>query len=641
MNANRSDSVVSELALVPLIGLAPLVLLLLYWPGLGGPFLLDDVQLHTLHWIHFPIDLEVIRGYLAQGETGPTGRPVAMLSFLIDGQRWPAGPWQFKLTNLQLHLVNTLLVQLLALKLGLIRGLSMRHAAIASLAAGVAWGVAPINVSTTLYVIQRMALLSTLFALAALLLYLYGRPLLQRGRPLALFSVTIGVASFGSLSLLSKENGVVLLLLIPLVELTLLPAPRHRMLKLWLVAVCLLPLLIVVGYLLMSANRWLAEYTYRDFSFSERLLTQARAVIDYLSQILLPNRQGMGPFQDDYPISSTLVDPPETLLALLLLALLVGSVALLWRRWPIWSFAIGWFFAAHLLESSVLPLELYFEHRNYLPAVGLALGFGFLIIALLRRGRLWLLLGLVWLTLNMTVTYQRTTLWGDHRLATPLWAAEHPASERAQLAALERAIKLADRPQVAVHLQALQRHHASDPEIELVLLRSLCRLGNRYPGDLSALAERLEGAALSKDLLGQIAQISSDPDYPGCPRFGLNERAALVEQLIANPNYRSALPRGRLQSMRFELAVRRGDLNTAMNALEAAFEASGWSYYRLKQAQLLIDAGLHEAAAEYLNRARGLTRSLKEPHITPDSALAIRNLELEIERLRSAAQDSE
>jgi Tfp pilus assembly protein PilF len=117
---------------------------------------------------------------------------------------------------------------------------------------------------------------------------------------------------------------------------------------------------------------FLALYDMRPFGPWERLLTEFRVIIMYLSLLLYPVSHR---FSIDHPItiSESLLTPPATLLsALLLLAILAGAVSLA-RRHPLISFAVIFFFLNHLVESTILPIELVFEHRNYLPSMFLFL----------------------------------------------------------------------------------------------------------------------------------------------------------------------------------------------------------------------------------------------------------------------------
>jgi hypothetical protein len=56
-------------------------------------------------------------------------------------------------------------------------------------------------------------------------------------------------------------------------------------------------------------------------------------------------------------------------------------LSILWRkRFPIVAFAVLWFLVGHSLESTVFPLEIIHEHRNYLPALGPLLALTYLLL---------------------------------------------------------------------------------------------------------------------------------------------------------------------------------------------------------------------------------------------------------------------
>src|SRR5690606_24439350 len=108
-----------------------------------------------------------------------------------------------------------------------------------------------------------------------------------------------------------------------------------------------------------------------DFSLPERLLSESRILVEYLYKIVLPSLRGGGIYHDDFVVSRGWLTPWTTAPAVaFVLGLVVIGIASR-RRWPVLSFALLWFFAGHALESTALPLELYFEHRNYLPVFGI------------------------------------------------------------------------------------------------------------------------------------------------------------------------------------------------------------------------------------------------------------------------------
>ena len=144
-----------------------LLVLALYLPGLGGGFVLDDMA-----------NLATLEGYL-QGqlrwqavvfgnESGLLGRPLAMASFVLNAIPAGIAPMPFKLVNLLLHLGCAVLVALLTRAVLASLHVSRERARALSLATSLLWAVLPVHVSTVLYVVQRMALLSSLFSLLAL-----------------------------------------------------------------------------------------------------------------------------------------------------------------------------------------------------------------------------------------------------------------------------------------------------------------------------------------------------------------------------------------------------------------------------------------------------------------------------------------
>src|SRR4249919_2884102 len=140
MNLLR-PAVFAMLLLLLLAGLA-------YAPGLRGGFLFDDlVNLDALGATGPVDDWAALLRYLTSGDADPIGRPLALLSFLIDAQNWPAPPLPFLRTNLLLHLGNGLLLFGLLRALGRrLDGPGLRIDAVAVLAAGL-WLLHPLLVS--------------------------------------------------------------------------------------------------------------------------------------------------------------------------------------------------------------------------------------------------------------------------------------------------------------------------------------------------------------------------------------------------------------------------------------------------------------------------------------------------------------
>jgi len=423
----------------PVVVALPSLLLLLislltvavYWPGLAGGFLFDDYSnLDDMGNYGGVLDWESFRAFVFSGWSGPSGRPIALASFLLDDNTWPShAPW-FKQTNLLIHLLCGLLLCWATLLL--VRNLNTvsEHQAqwIAVLACGL-WLLHPYMVSTTLYVVQRMAQLATLFCLAGIVVYLYGRLQLatQPRRAYILMSLALSMGTL--LATFSKENGALLPLLVLAIEFCLpkqgKPAWQWRALFLWLPSLAVAVLL--ARYIDFSDNPW----PNRNFNQIERLLTEARIVCEYLLHLFVPRIEGNGLYQDGYVISKGLFEPVSTFFAIAFLVALLVAAFVVRKRTPLISLGILFFFAAHLMESTVVGLELYFEHRNHLAALFLFLPLAYYGVIYSARFKLLPVLAVVVLGILASMTWLRASLWSDNDKLELYWVQSATDSPRA------------------------------------------------------------------------------------------------------------------------------------------------------------------------------------------------------------------
>ena len=357
----------------------------LYYQGVNGPFLYDDESnLQTLGW-HSGIDsVNDALNFIFSNLSGPLGRPVSMFSFLFNATNWPADSNSFKLTNIIIHLLCGWLIFLFCRKfLELFEGKSLKpYASLLALITACFWLLHPLHVSTTLYIIQRMTLLSAFFTLLALVGYLQMvKSLVGKNKvwefifPTAFLILTISLAVF------SKENAILIFPAILLIQSFIDTPARSRMFNVWFYSITFIPIMALLLYFVVNHQLFTTGYQFKGYNGVERLLTETRVLSDYIFQILVPNSDRMTLFHDDFMVSRSPISPISTLPSIILLACLAGF---LFTRIPkLYKFSISWFFIFHLLESTLLPLDLYFEHRNYLPAVGplLALSYTFILLA--------------------------------------------------------------------------------------------------------------------------------------------------------------------------------------------------------------------------------------------------------------------
>ena len=180
---------------------------------------------------------------------------------------------------------------------------------------------------------------------------------------------------------------------------------------------------------------YLPGYEQRPFNMAERVLTESRVLLFYLSLIFIPSLDRLGQHHDDIPISTTLLEPWTTIPSILGIAALITAAVQCRRRYPFLSLGILWFFAGHAIESTILPLEIAHEHRNYLPALGVVL----VLTELISRAGVVFRSRSVWAVIPVLVvvfggiTSIRASQWADYERLHQFEAMHHPNSARAQM----------------------------------------------------------------------------------------------------------------------------------------------------------------------------------------------------------------
>jgi tetratricopeptide (TPR) repeat protein len=248
-----------------------------------------------------------------------------------------------------------------------------------------------------------------------------------------------GLAGGVVLGFLCKQNAVLLPFFAFLVELfffrhqALPQAARRRLYGFYGLTVALPALAAVVG-LVVGWDAIAQAYLHRDFTPWERLLTQSRVLFFYLGLMLFPQIRSFGLYHDDLVLSTGLLEPWTTLVSVLAWAVLVGLA--LWgvRRRALWSFAVLWYLVGQGLESSLLSLELVFEHRNYLPSFGILFAAAYYLVRglerLVKQRRLvYPVVGLLVVVLAFT-TFTRAGTWGDKYTVIEFSLRNHPNSSR-------------------------------------------------------------------------------------------------------------------------------------------------------------------------------------------------------------------
>ncbi len=402
-----------------------------YGNTLDAGFHLDDLNFTDAPNVHLTSlnlrDLkEAMRGNLYANPA--MDRPLAYLSFALNYYVGGLNVRGYHVVNLLIHwFCGAGFFVLVYLTLTGPR-LSERYSSTAfpiALVSALLWTAHPIHTQAVTYVIQRMTSMAALFFILSLVCYAYGRTRAV-SRTVLWYG---GAVFFGVCAVATKEHTIVLPIVVLFYDRYFLHRPDEtvpdRLWKktgLWIGGVVLVVVFgllaggggIVKPYL---TDPWTALHTVhpvKGFTPYERLLSETRVLFHYLGLIAAPFPDRFNAAYYDYPKSTSLLNPPSTAVALLGIILLLAFALFSRKRAPLASFAILWFFLCQAVESSILPLYLVFEHREYLPSMWLFTGVTALVVSPFSRWRSWVFGGLAALVVVLCVfTHERNKVWLD------------------------------------------------------------------------------------------------------------------------------------------------------------------------------------------------------------------------------------
>jgi tetratricopeptide (TPR) repeat protein len=456
-----------------------LVVILTLWaysPSLDAGFVFDDqpniVDSPAVRWDEVSwenLDL-ILNASLLQG------RPVANISFAIDHLVWGLDASKFHLTNILIHLAvggALLWICLLYARFALQGPQSQtgqRSTLILGLVCVGVFLIHPLNTQAITYVVQRMASLAALFSLLAFASYLMAR-----------YRVTsrsgwwyMAAALFLLLGLGSKENAILLLPVIALYEACFFRREWQRRvekaldghwnrqwtIRAWIVAFVLF---VFAGWVVTVSSgtvSWLSTFGARDYNGLERVFTQTRVQIFYLSLLLWPSPARLS-LDHDFSVSRGLLDPATTLFATSACAVLLVTAIFLCVRRPRYGFPIFAYIVFHAIEAGPVSLDLIFEHRMYLPSTMLVLLGTALLVDAKPRAQLVALAAILVLYIPLAhSTYARNQVWVDPLTLQADIARKSPNKARAQH---NFALALRDAGRIEEALAVVQQAIKLDP----------------------------------------------------------------------------------------------------------------------------------------------------------------------------------
>lgn len=645
VDKNKKQKMTTRIYQILLLILIPFSLAITgycYWFGLGSAFLFDDIpNMNTIgRYTHLGgwRDLTL---YLLEGSSGLLGRPLSLASFYLNDQIWEGmDKSDFKYTNLMIHLLNGLLIFWLLERLRPYLALTKPWGAWLPLIASLAWLLHPMHTNTVLYAVQRMTELSAVFTLVGLICYIHARELFAKQPARAWMWLIIGGGFSMALALLSKENGILVVVYVLVIEFTLIrpqgqPVPkqlsRALLLCAWLPTTLLLIMLYKWGWI---------DKTDRAFNTTERLMSEARILWIYISHIFIPSYHGSSLLYDDIEISRGLLSPLTTLPALLGIFALGGLAWYVRKSLPLLSFAIAWFFAGHLLESTTVALELYFEHRNYLPLLGfIVAGVYYALDAMqtsVKLRRVMPVVLVVYLSLLAISTQHIAKLWTDPAKLFITWLEQHPNSQRTLEgldAVIGEHISPATRQQLLAELERVAAQETSTSYLVFRNLKIACQNNSLSAEQLPQALENLSHSSFIAPLPNVLAEFVYAWTESHCGKITTAQMLAFLDQFRSI----TALQKGEMPQIlhywQAEVHVQQGNLAEAMQHFDAAYALDKNIDLLLLQATYLMSAGLYAEADSKLSHAKqdfcGNWRT----------CLILKMRQPDLDNLRSALQD--
>ncbi len=540
----------------------------LYLPGINGPFQLDDwANIH--HLTPETLSFSELKNLLLTNDSGPLLRPVSAVSFGIVNYIYGTDPLVHKHLNIAIHLINFLLLVWFGYLIFKYTrpALSEKSHILFAVIVALWWTLLPIQISTVLYAVQRMTQLAALFSILALISYLKGREGLIAGRKMGWFLSIPITGLFTVLAVFSKENAALLPIFFILIEYLILNKRTDKTSlkqRTPIIIMGWLPIIMGTFYFITHSSELLTGYETRHFNLEERLLTQFRVVVFYIYQILLPRPSSFSLFHDDIPISTSLGIPEVCSFLFIIVTILVAAQSI--KRVPLISFGILFYYGSHLLESTILPLEIAFEHRNYLGAYGIGLSIASALGSLNKMHKAVTLVIIILLCTNIWISYLRVDTWSDNKKFVSHTYIYHPespralgfiATEYAKMGFIDEAVKL---------LNSISKLQPWEPGISVDILSYRCSRKLHLDDILKEANERLENEIPSSYMLIALNTLNNMIIDQKCKSISAEHLVTLGEAALKNKKI--------TQQQRFYLLI----LNAQAHFLNGSYD-KGQSLY--------------------------------------------------------------
>ena len=528
-------NLLTQLALVIVLAIAGL----LFWQGIHGPFLVDDFvnipNSYVKNWT-----LSEIYAATMANESGVLKRPVAAFSFVVTQFFYGEGPTGYKIHNIVIHLACGLMIFLFSLRLLKLLNFNRTTSQWAAVISTAIWLLHPLQVSTVLYAVQRMSQLSALFTLVCLWSYLKARDRSDNKNSDPFYWLFQVAPASAALAIFSKESAALIPLYILLIEALLFgfkpdPAPKtHNMFKIFWGLAGSASVILAIGAIYMATNVSIYDFVAQMFSLKQRILTQSVIVMDYWRFIVTPDIHEMGLFHDDFTVYNSF-QLPVIIATCGHLTLTLGAI-LVRKRWPLLSLCILWFYVSHLLESTILPIPLMFEYRNYLALLGPSLLLGGIIAHYANQHRALLLLAPLIVAPLAVICSERVEQWGSGHRFHQQNISDHPNSLSAHSAYANYLFDWGEHDNAIRALETSSTVDPTDSGSYLDIIRMQCgtgvRLNFNYVDDLR---QRIKNNPLSPYTLNTLNTLAKRYYDKTCKTHDLNTVISLLDIIVVKP----------------------------------------------------------------------------------------------------------
>ncbi|SEP61601.1 hypothetical protein SAMN05421693_10253 [Ectothiorhodospira magna] len=502
------------------------------WPNLSGLSLISDL------WSGL--------SFVSSGIAGPLGRPIALATFAFQADAWDGHPELMLGVNIFIHL--SAFIGAFFLAAGLARFYYPKNDVLPwwiGLAVAVIWGLSPFLATTHLMIIQRMTSLSGLFLLCGLAAFVWAHLVDKRHRLWRWLLLFFGLGFGTLLSALSKENGALLPWLALIILWLWIPKEyylRDRVSRSILLFLMILPAILLFFYL-ASRIPGILDNSYgprRYFTPEERLLTQPLILLDYLRYLLFPKPIAVSPFMDHWPQSTGWFDPPSTIFAALFWPVLIGISIWLRKKAPYLLFGVLFFLVAHILESSFIGLEMYFAHRNYIPAFGLYFALVFFLFSVPQKFRRIVFIGLIgYILVFAGVLWQVTSGWNEKHINGEVWLNHNPNSIRGAQFLANRYLDQNDFFGAHHVIKRAVERHPDEPLLNFQLTDNCIHREMDFPETLQNVLNVLSSTPrYNPQVAFELLRISQEKNHsPLCELRDFNVLYSLIDALLSNPIY--------------------------------------------------------------------------------------------------------